>query len=159
MSLGPPLSILSHTRSHVWVLCSAICPSFCQMHAPTLGCSPTHFHLSLSSINPTLGISLFVRLTLFYSSSPSPSLPCHSVLLVGSFVWHLFILSLGSGLGWFIPTGTFLFLFSTLGEWFLTCINPFIYIKYVLIFMKLINFNFCLGLMKGCLPIRNITRI
>ena len=123
------------------------CP-FCLTHAPTFGCSvlplsiflsdacshtwvlppPPHtlFHLSLSSINPTLGISLFVRLTLFYSSSPSPSLPCHSVLLVSSFVWHLFVLSFGSWLGWFIPTGTFLSMFSTLGGWFLTCINPFI---------------------------------
>ena len=120
-----PVHSVWHTLPRLGAL-FCLCPSFCQMHAPTLGCSPPHFHLSLSSINPTLGISLFVRLTPFYSSSPSPSLPRHRVLLVSSFVWHLFVLSFGSWLGWFIPTGTFSSLFSTLGGWFLTCINPFI---------------------------------
>ena len=141
------------------MLCSAICPSFRQMHAPTLGCSPLpHFHLSLSSFDPTFGISLFVRPLLHHSSYSSPSPHRHSILLVSLFVWHLSVLSFGSGLGLFFHTGTFLSLFSTLGMWILTCINPFLINIYVLIFMKLINFNFCLGLMKGCLPIRNITR-
>ena len=137
MSQGPSMSSLSDTLprmgalfchlsiflsdacSHTWVLCLAL------FHIGP----PLRFHLSLSSINPTLGISLFVRLTPLYSSSPSPSLPSHSALLVSSFVWHLFVLSFGSGLGWSISTGTFLSLFSTHGGWFLTCINPFIVIS------------------------------
>ena len=113
------------------LLCSAICPSFRQLHAPTLGCSPLpHFHLSLSSIDPTFGISLFVRPLLHHSSYSSPSPHRHSILLVSLFVWHLSVLSFGSGLGLFFHTGTFLSLFSTLGMWILTCINPFLILPF-----------------------------
>ena len=152
---------LGFSLSHLSAICSVL-PSVhlsvsCML--PLLGAPP--FHISTSHSHPLIPHLGFLCLSGPYSttlpfSSPSPHR--HSILLVSLFVWHLFVLSFGSGLGLFFHTGTFLSLFSTLGMWILTCINPFLINIYVLIFMKLINFNFCLGLMKGCLPIRNITR-
>ena len=54
MSPGPSLSILSDTCSYLWVLHSAICPSVCQIHAPTLGCSPPPTDISTSHSLPLI---------------------------------------------------------------------------------------------------------